>query len=142
LSVAENGIGHPGGFVAAELLGRSTGSPLQGICLAGNPQLSCPEMIAMLKAVSQQCQDVGEAAVARGARRLESLDFSNCAAELGSRLVPTLLRTLAQCPGLIVDLREGSASPSVAVLDKVALALPPTQAEALRRFASDARVLL
>lgn len=117
LSVADNGIGHPGGFVAADLLSRPTGCPLQGLCLAQNP-LSNGEMIAIFRALCRQSSSGGGNAdasveanlsseVGSGiGRPLEMLDLSNCGVDSpGGPLVPQLSRVLAQCPVLAVDLR-------------------------------------
>jgi len=106
LSVAENGIGHPGGFVAAELVGRPGGCPLQGLSLARNPRLSSGELIAVFRGLCRQAASQMPTAVRDSeqlGRQLEVLDLSACGAD--STVVPQLAKALSQCPNLAVDLR-------------------------------------
>jgi len=96
LSVADNGIGHPGGFIAADCLARAGGCPLQSLCLARNPSLSSGDLVAILRALCRQDCDLG--------RALEVLDLSGTSPD--SIVMAQLGRTLATCEQLeLIDLR-------------------------------------
>lgn len=89
LSLAGNDIGHPGGKIAAELLSKTEGCPLQGLNLADNP-MSSGELALLLRALPRQHKEAG--------RQLQWLDLSGCS--FCSALVPNLLRALSSCEGL------------------------------------------
>jgi hypothetical protein len=127
LSVADNDIGHPGGTVAAGLLSRAGGCPLQGLSLARNSKLLGGELGEILKALCRQDPD--------GGRKLETLDLQLCS--LDSALAPTLARTLGQCAGLEIKLH---GSPFAIHVAEAGMAAHPE----LKRFtrANDFRLRL
>lgn len=106
LSVADNQIGHPGGFVVADLL-LSPGCTLQKLSLARNPQLSSGELIAVSRALCRQTQDKQNVDPAGPGQLLEELDISGCGAD--TPIIPYLTRSLGVCAKLVVDIRDSPA---------------------------------
>lgn len=103
LSIADNNIGHPGGFTAASFLEHTGGCPLRVLRLACNPQLTNSELVAVLRAVCRQNGKMG--------KQLELLDLSLCGVQ--PSLAQPVAKALSQCPQLTIDVRGGLlANPS------------------------------
>merc|ERR1719512_360245 len=112
-SVADNDIGQLGGNNASALLSQPGGCPLHGLRLEKNAQLGMASMVAILKSLSRQDE---------AGRSLEFIDLSACGVSPPLQLI---MRTLAHCPLLSMDL-TGLQLPDVPHSEEAAGEAPPT----------------
>lgn len=113
LSVADNEIGQLGGNIASALLSQPGGCPLHGLRLAKNTQLGIGSMVAILKSLCRQDE---------AGRSLEFIDLSACGVSPPLQLI---MRTLAHCPMLSMDL-TGLPPPDVPHTEAAAGEAPST----------------